>query len=725
MGNYEQLKQAVSDVIKTNGNQEITGTILQNALLSIISTVGGKATFAGIANPTTNPGTPDQNVFYIAGIEGIYPNFGNIELKSGVSIFTIENNQWVKKETNIANDGMLATINPQYPTNLNGYYIKADGSISGSPSVTNDYRTTDFFYVKGIKKITLKNIFSNQYSLGYAFYDENKNFISGYQPNKIETLDVDVIENAYYMRVCGLSYPKVLILLWVSLSDILKYISEIERDISSIISVLYRTDLQTSVSFNAQYQQKRLPFTIQAGSTITLTGDVTQITCRTNSGDSDYQTVVSGTIANRNINFVKSGTETGDVTIKAEKEGLISRLEKLEKDYYKTLGGVDLQTSVSFNAQYQQKGLPFTIPAGSTITLTGDVTQITCRTNSGDSDYQTVVSGTIANRNINFVKSGTETGDVTIKAEKLSLDKQVEKNTDDIIVLNNFEITKIGISNFKMDMVKNRDYKPLKILGIGNSWTLNATTYLGEILNGLGINVEIGVSYAGGATLQSYWNNIKNNIPAYEFHRFVNGAWSRPEDKLIYKDIVSADNWDIITHQQQSGNGGIYSSFQPYLNDIIEYEKKYMSLYPIFFMHATWAYPNGYINEQFEEYYQSNTETMYNAILSAYNQAMIDENIINVMPSAPMVQQVRTLGIPDIDTADGGSHLSTNGQFAVACVWAETILRKYFNQEVVAGISIENSQYKPSSLSEENAATIRTLAKTIVENIKTYFPQQQ
>ena len=40
MGNYEQLKQAVSDVIKTNGNQEITGAILQSALLSIISIVG-------------------------------------------------------------------------------------------------------------------------------------------------------------------------------------------------------------------------------------------------------------------------------------------------------------------------------------------------------------------------------------------------------------------------------------------------------------------------------------------------------------------------------------------------------------------------------------------------------------------------------------------------------------------------------------------------------------
>ena len=32
MGNYEQLKQAVADVIKSNGDQEITGAILQNAL---------------------------------------------------------------------------------------------------------------------------------------------------------------------------------------------------------------------------------------------------------------------------------------------------------------------------------------------------------------------------------------------------------------------------------------------------------------------------------------------------------------------------------------------------------------------------------------------------------------------------------------------------------------------------------------------------------------------
>lgn len=107
MGDYEQLKQAVADVIKTNGNQEITGAIMQDTLLSIISTVGSNATFAGIATPTTNPGTPDQNVFYIASEPGIYANFGNVKLIDQVLIFSNNNGTWYKSEVNIPNDYLL------------------------------------------------------------------------------------------------------------------------------------------------------------------------------------------------------------------------------------------------------------------------------------------------------------------------------------------------------------------------------------------------------------------------------------------------------------------------------------------------------------------------------------------------------------------------------------------------------------------------------------------
>lgn len=108
MGNYEQLKQAVTSVIKNNGNYEITGDILQNTLLSIISTVGGNATFAGIATPTTNPGTPDQNVFYLASEPGVYTNFGGVNLIDQVLIFANTNGQWVAENTNIP---LVKTVN--------------------------------------------------------------------------------------------------------------------------------------------------------------------------------------------------------------------------------------------------------------------------------------------------------------------------------------------------------------------------------------------------------------------------------------------------------------------------------------------------------------------------------------------------------------------------------------------------------------------------------------
>lgn len=103
MGNYEELKTAIADVIKPNGNQEITGAIMQNVLQTIVSTIGANATFAGIATPTTNPGTPDANVFYLAIEPGTYVNFGGIEVvEDKCIILSNESGAWEKKETGIA-----------------------------------------------------------------------------------------------------------------------------------------------------------------------------------------------------------------------------------------------------------------------------------------------------------------------------------------------------------------------------------------------------------------------------------------------------------------------------------------------------------------------------------------------------------------------------------------------------------------------------------------------
>ena len=98
MASWSILKAAIKQYIKANGNREITGPILQSILNNIVSSVGANATLVGIATPTTNPGTPDGPVFYLASENGTYLNFGNIILtdEAAILVYSPDTSLWTK-----------------------------------------------------------------------------------------------------------------------------------------------------------------------------------------------------------------------------------------------------------------------------------------------------------------------------------------------------------------------------------------------------------------------------------------------------------------------------------------------------------------------------------------------------------------------------------------------------------------------------------------------------
>lgn len=96
MANWDNLKAAIQDVIKENGNEEITGQVLQNTLLSIVNNLGENATFAGLATPTTNPGTPDGVIFYVATQQGTYQYFNNLVVNKGETAIFLYKTNWTK-----------------------------------------------------------------------------------------------------------------------------------------------------------------------------------------------------------------------------------------------------------------------------------------------------------------------------------------------------------------------------------------------------------------------------------------------------------------------------------------------------------------------------------------------------------------------------------------------------------------------------------------------------
>ena len=149
MANYATLISAIQSVITANGNNEITGPILQQTLVSIINSLGSGYQFIGIATPSTTPGTPDQRVFYI-GSAGTYPNFGPAVVPDGnMGIFYYDSG-WhfgtvafpigtgTITETNLA----TALVNKLFTT---GYKFAGIATPSTTPGTPNQ----NVFYVGG------------------------------------------------------------------------------------------------------------------------------------------------------------------------------------------------------------------------------------------------------------------------------------------------------------------------------------------------------------------------------------------------------------------------------------------------------------------------------------------------------------------------------------------------------------------------------------------------
>ena len=85
----------------------------------ILRSISENATFAGIATPTTNPGTPDGNVFYIAG-EGTYTNFSEISVDKGELAVLTWNGTWSKQSLKVGLPPNELNISHLFPTNGEG-----------------------------------------------------------------------------------------------------------------------------------------------------------------------------------------------------------------------------------------------------------------------------------------------------------------------------------------------------------------------------------------------------------------------------------------------------------------------------------------------------------------------------------------------------------------------------------------------------------------------------
>ena len=224
----------------------------------------------------------------------------------------------------------------------------------------------------------------------------------------------------------------------------------------------------------------------------------------------------------------------------------------------------------------------------------------------------------------------------------------------------------------------------MKLLSIGNSFSDDATQWLGYILMDMGYtDIYLGNLYIGGCSIDTHWANAQSGEKVYDYRVSRWGTWSSSKQSLEHG--VTAQEWDIITVQQVSQNSGMPETFGNLQNllDFVNSKKKNPDAKV--YWHMTWAYESDSTHSGFPNY-GSDQMTMYNSIVNAAKEKILtNDDFTGVIPSGTAIQNLRTSYLGDHLTRDG-YHLSYDvGRYTAALTWAK----------LLTGESIDEVKYVP------------------------------
>ena len=250
----------------------------------------------------------------------------------------------------------------------------------------------------------------------------------------------------------------------------------------------------------------------------------------------------------------------------------------------------------------------------------------------------------------------------------------------------------------------------MKILSIGNSFSVDAQRYLHQIAKENGDDIFCGNTYIGGCSLERHYNNIIEDKADYEYHE--NGEFQG--EMISIKDALLKDEWDYVTVQQVSSFSGYTDSYYPYITEIIKYVKELRPNAKII-MHQTWSYENGSFHGDFFRY-DNDSDKMHNELVKSYSEVAKRENIDIIFPCGEIIKELR--GKKLFDYQNGGASLCRDtfhmdfvfGRYALSLTW----------YKVLTGKDVTKTTYLPpvEDDSSDNIEKINLIRETVENYLK-------
>ena len=273
-------------------------------------------------------------------------------------------------------------------------------------------------------------------------------------------------------------------------------------------------------------------------------------------------------------------------------------------------------------------------------------------------------------------------------------------NGDDEVVATDLAQLKLMLAGVEFD-------DSLKILTIGNSFAIDATQHLYGIMDEGGVqNIVLANLFIAGCSITPHANNLDEEAEKYIYYKNTDGTWHSTPD-FSANEALEQEDWDIVCIQQGPEDSGVPETFER-LEDLIDHIKAVQPTAEIIW-HMTWSYPEYSTAVGFDEYFNNDQMTMYNAIVDCVQDIILpNDRISKVMPVGTTIQNLRTSYLGDTLNRDG-LHLSRGiGRYAAALTW----------YSVITGNSIDDITFVPSDFPEiaENMLAIKDAVNKALAN---------
>lgn len=220
-----------------------------------------------------------------------------------------------------------------------------------------------------------------------------------------------------------------------------------------------------------------------------------------------------------------------------------------------------------------------------------------------------------------------------------------------------------------------------KILAIGNSYTIDGTAYIQDLLDSAHISREEYTIYqvtATSASLEDWAQKIRNNKEVSI--TLAAGKELFSNRKQTFYDIISND-WDVIVLQQVSYNAVNYHTYNPNLRDILNYIKVNCQNKNIAFawqqVHSYWT---GFSNQG-----ELKGEKRWKSIVYSTQIMKTIDGIDIIIPTGTAIENARHTSLQTkYDLTRDGTHLCFGaGRYIAACVWVHSLFTPVFDISIL------------------------------------------